>query len=82
MNSYHDLYVTTALIPRTRLFELPFKYIVTCTRAGGWELRLNVEDKLLAGEFHTDGLRLDVDGVVIVDSLTPAIEGPSYSDAG
>lgn len=78
--SYHDLYVTTAEIPRTRLFDLPYglevicRPVVTCNRVAGWELWQTHSDirkwKLLAGEY--DGpdkwLLLDVAGHTIVDS--------------
>lgn len=72
--SYHDLYITTPDIPRTRLFDLPFDYLVTCRRTTGWELRTLGSDSLawdlLAGEY--DGpekwLILDVNGHVIVNS--------------
>lgn len=75
--SYHDLYITTAEIHRTRLFDLPYGLMVTCTRVGGWELWQSqsfAEKKLIAGEYDTHGLVLDVDGTVIVDSL---LEGAS-----
>lgn len=69
--SYHDLHVTTDTIPRTRLTDLPGQLMVTCTRAGGWTLWLcgASKDKRLAGEYCEPGLRLDVGGAVIVDSL-------------
>lgn len=68
MSSYHDLHITTAFIPRTSIFNLPFNLMVTCTRLGGWELWES--QVLLAGEYSQNGLILDVDGNVIVDSLT------------
>lgn len=78
--SYHDLHITTALTPRTSIFDLPFNVRVTCTRLGGWELWGKTrgdhqpELELIAGEYHdTNGLRLDVAGHVIVDSLTPKL---------
>lgn len=67
MTTYHDLYITTAEMVRTSIFDLPFDMMVTCTRVGGWELW---QDRvLIAGEYHDDGMRLDVAGHVIVDSL-------------
>ena len=80
--SYHDLYITTANIPRTRLFDLPYGLQVMCTRVGGWQLwdmnqvqylegRLPPSrGALLAGEYdHPDKwLVLDVNGQVIIDS--------------
>jgi hypothetical protein len=82
--SYHDLYVTTAEIKRTSIFDLPYGLHVLCTRVGGWQLwdmngpsqqdpqgRLPAsEGVLLAGEYDTKGLRLDVASHIIVDSLT------------
>lgn len=72
--SYHDLHITTAEIPRTSIFNLPYGLRVTCCRVAGWELwrhrDLNAgEYELIAGEY--DGpekwLVLDVAGHVIVD---------------
>lgn len=70
--SYHDLYITADGIPRTSIFNLPYGVIVTCTRVGGWEAWNKWEgvEELLGGEYNsTKGIRLDVDGHVIVDSL-------------
>lgn len=74
--SYHDLHITTAAIPRTSIFNLPYGVNVSCTRVSGWELRQQMdhmnypESVLLAGEY--DGpekwLVLDVAGHVILDS--------------
>jgi hypothetical protein len=67
--SYDYLHITTALIPRTCIAGLGFKYSVTCSRADGWQLFRDGD--LVAGEYHmTNKLRLDVDGIIIVDSLT------------
>lgn len=68
--SYHDLYITTETIPRTSIFNLPYDFVLTCCRVAGWTLWHNTNDTLVAGEYDTKGLRLDVKGVVIVDSLT------------
>lgn len=74
MSTYHDLYITTPHIQRRSIGSLPYELMITCTRAGGWELwRMNVHgisDELLAGEYaHPDQwLVLDVAGHVIVDS--------------
>jgi hypothetical protein len=72
--SYHDLHITTAELPRTSIFNLPFNLMVTCTRTGGWELwRMDGgegKETLIANEYGANGLRLDVAGHVIVDSLT------------
>lgn len=71
--SYHDLHITTERIERTSLFDLPFNYGVHCNRTTGWELWMRTPGTLtqhvIAGEFMTPGLRLDVNGVVICDSL-------------
>lgn len=72
--SYHDLYVATEVLPRTRLFDLPFWLMVTCTRTGGWELWM--DQTLIAGEYHTAGLRLDANGTVLCDSLNRAEVSP------
>lgn len=83
--SYHDLYITTAHIPRTSIFNLPFDIRVECTRTTGWTVSrlkpnapyINIPryDRwmLIAGEYEGEGkgLKLDVCGVVICDSLTP-----------
>jgi hypothetical protein len=79
--SYHDLYITTALTPRTSIFDLPFNVMVRCTRATGWQLWGKTQGdhqpelELIAGEYEggDKGLRLDVNGVVIVDSLLPEV---------
>lgn len=65
--SYHDLHITTANLPRTSIFDLPYDYEVSCTRVGGWTVWLNGER--VGGEYD-EGLRLDVAGHVICDSLT------------
>lgn len=71
MKQYLDLHVTTAELPRTSIFNLPFSLTVTCTRTGGWELWQKSANgsTLLASEFGENGLRLDVAGQVIIDSL-------------
>ena len=79
--SYHDLYITTAQIPRTSVSRLPYGLQVTCTRVAGWELwDMNQMQRperlppsrgvLLAGEYGGPGkwLVLDVAGHVIIDS--------------
>lgn len=69
MPSYHDLHITTATLPRTRISNLPYGYLVACTRIGGWFLI--VDGEVAAGEYEEPGrgLRLDVAGHVVVDSL-------------
>lgn len=72
MTSYHDLYVTTESMERTAFSNMTFGHMVICTRVGGWELWFHHDDKreqLVAGGFDTNGLRLDVNGTVICDSL-------------
>ena len=73
MTSYHDLHVTTAKILRTSIFDLPFNVQVHCTRAAGWQVWQGETgfEKCIAGEYEGEnrGLRLDVAGYVIVDSL-------------
>ena len=74
MPSYHDLHITTAEIPRTSIFNLPYGLQVQCTRVSGWELWVTATElrnwRQLAGEYaHPDKwLVLDVEGHVIVDS--------------
>jgi hypothetical protein len=64
--SYHDLFITTEEMPRTSIFNLPYGLEVSCTRVRGWSLWSG--PTLVAGEYDK-GLRLDVNGVVICDSL-------------
>jgi hypothetical protein len=79
--SYHDLHITTAEIPRTSIFNLPYGLQVMCTRVSGWQLwDMNQtqyggglppsQGVLLAGEYDGEDkwLVLDVDGDVIIDS--------------
>ena len=70
--SYHDLYITTKEIDRTSIMNLPFGILVQCNRVGGWEVwqLISHQEFLLGGEFSENGLILDVNGYVIVDSLT------------
>ena len=84
--SYHDLHITTEQIERTSIFNLPYGLEVNCTRVSGWQLWDHNQTpdfvpgsavqpkgpKLIAGEYDKPGLRLDVAGHVIVDSLIPA----------
>lgn len=80
--SYHDLHITTEKMERISIFNLPFQYRVECCRVSGWQLLymrhhhsyIPGEDKfeVVAGEYGGDGkgLRLDVSGYLICDSLT------------
>lgn len=72
--SYHDLHITTAEIARTPIYNLPFSVRVKCNRVGGWEVWeiWDGSERLLGGEYAgpENGLRLDVAGHVIVDSLS------------
>lgn len=77
MPTMHDLHITTDQIERTRIFDLPYGYQVTCDRVGGWNLwraPLNWDPRentpAVAGDMTDAGLRLDVGGVVIYDTLT------------
>ena len=72
MTSHHDLYITTEHLPRQSIFNLSYGYEVTCTRVGGWKLwkTSGREPVEIAGEYSQNGLRLDVAGHVIVDSLS------------
>jgi hypothetical protein len=72
--SYHDLHVTTAKIPRSRLFGLPYGIQLICNRVSGWNLWQAPGDDpdagsvLLGGEYDGRWLVLDVAGHVILDS--------------
>ncbi len=70
--TYHDLHITTVDMERTAISNLPFNVEVTCTRSAGWQVWHRPDPKgppvKLAGEYG-EGLRLDVAGHVIVDSL-------------
>jgi hypothetical protein len=76
--SYHSLHITTADIPRTSIFNLPYGLEVICNRVGGWCLWGTTEpgpgakpqSRLIAGEYEGPKrwLVLDVDGHIIVDS--------------
>ena len=75
MPSYHDFHITLEDIERSSIASLPFNVYVMCTRVGGWEVwhrpdGPNAEATLLAGEFGPAKVRLDVDGVVIFDTLS------------
>ena len=82
--SEHNLYVTTTQIPRTFVGDLsPSLSLEYWPGNLGWILarRQNVDggdidgaiEEIVAAEMFDDtyGLRLDVDGLVICDSLTP-----------
>lgn len=83
MPSYHDLFITTERMERTSIFNLPFRVRVQCCRVAGWEVWALAEgrlpDELLGGEYGGEGkgLRLDIAGHVIVDSLPPLDARPS-----
>jgi len=73
--TYHDLHITTEKIPRTSIFDLPYGYEITCERIEGWSLWL--KGVTVASEYSTPGLRLDVAGHVICDSLSDTQGGGS-----
>jgi hypothetical protein len=65
--SYHDVEVEYEG-GRFHIFDMPYSWHLTCTRAGGWELwdMWCAEGKLLAGEFNKrKPLRVYVAGVLI-----------------
>lgn len=90
MSSYHDVYVTTSKMKRTRISDLPFGYELTCNRVGGWTLwgpssqalkgRIGPfpapvkTDPIQLGSEFGPGLRVEVGDVVVVDSLTAKVE--------
>lgn len=67
--SYHDVYVETSQLKRTSIFDLPFNFLLTCNRVGGWSLFRN--GVTIGSEYGGvgKGLKIDVDGVVILDAL-------------
>jgi len=68
MLTYTDLHVTTTEFGRIAISAMPFGYMITCTRAGGWELWL--DGKFIAGEFDKDHpLALDVAGTTICSMI-------------
>jgi hypothetical protein len=78
-HSYHDLHITTPDIPRTSIFDLPYRLKILCTRVGGWEAwampEFELREELLGGEYDYDAqsgegkwLILDVAGYVICNS--------------
>lgn len=85
MSTYHDVHVTTEQVERTAIFDLPYGYELTCNRVSGWTLwgppqkaldnivgpfPAPAEPVKVAGEYDKAGLRIDIAGVVICDSLT------------
>lgn len=67
--SYHNLHVTTERIQRTSIFDLPYGFEVSCNRVSGWCLwKTDSNPVMIAGEYDSNWLVLDIDGHVIVDS--------------
>lgn len=89
MPSYHDLFITTAKIPRTSIFNLPFRISVRCSRTGGWAVWAlkegDLKEELLGGEYDYDEetgegwLILDVAGYELCNSM-PLNGTPVVSD--
>lgn len=67
--TYHDLHITTPEIPRVSIFDLPYRVIVQCTRCGGWAVWARSERGLQEENLGKNGFILDVDGVIIFDSI-------------
>ncbi len=71
--TYHDLHITTSKMKRVSIMNLPFRVRVTCCRVAGWTVDALPErgliEERIAGEYDDDGLRLDVAGHIIVDTL-------------
>lgn len=72
--SEHNLFITTAKIPRTFVGDLPSNLVLEYVPITGWRLFERDEidpefDRLIAAEVFGggNGLRLDVDGLVICD---------------
>lgn len=78
--SEHNLYVTTSDGLRTFVGDLSSHCRLVYTTEKGWSLlrEVNQSTILVGSEQHggDHGLRLDVDGLVICDSLTP-VSSPS-----
>lgn len=72
--SYHDLHITTVKFSRRAISDLPYGYELICSRVRGWSLWFKGDNEtiLVAEEFHGrgEGMRLDIAGHVILDSLT------------
>lgn len=73
--SEHNLFVTTSEGLRTFVGDLPGDCRLTYTTKSGWSLLREVNPStiiLVGSEQHggDHGLRLDVDGLVICDSLS------------
>lgn len=73
--SYHDTFITTKIIPRTSIFNLPFRTRIQCSRVSGWEVwalkERELPEELLGAEYSFEfPLRLDIRGkFIIVDSF-------------
>lgn len=81
MLSYHDLHITTDKLARIAISNLPFNVEVTCARTTGWGVWHRPDGRgecqLLAGEYGATGLRLDVAGHIIVDTLKEVNNEPN-----
>ena len=67
--SYHDVVVSFG-DKKIPLFDASYGLMLTCTRAGGWELwnRWGGTEELLAGEFNEVPLTIEVAGHAILRS--------------
>lgn len=76
--SYHDVVVSFGG-QRHRLFDVSYGLQLQCTRVAGWELwnRWGGVNELLAGEFHTVPLTVEVGEFKILDGITPNLDQPS-----
>jgi len=73
--SYHDVVVFVNDKPM-RVFDASYGMLLTCTRAGGWELWENWRGvkNLLAGEYHeTNVLRIEIAGIPILGTNKPIL---------
>lgn len=78
--SHHDVHVTTSRMKRTSITDLPYGYELACTPTGGWVLWGPSSERAWTGQVsdgelgiaseYGPGLRIDVAGHVICDSLT------------
>jgi hypothetical protein len=77
--TYDDVYITTEYRKRMALKDLPYGYRVTCDVHSGWQVWLTgpYDNQLIGGEHaaFNKGIRIDVYGFVICDSLREKSDG-------
>jgi len=78
--TYHDVYITTRDSERKSIFDLPYGYVINCSRTRGWSVWLN--ETLVTDEFRSTYMPkpwmvIDVAGHVIIDTRTPEEKIPT-----